>query len=210
MSTKVVGKLDDWNDADLGGSDFMNLEEGSNQVRIVGKAHQFYIHWTKDETGANRKVHCALDGCPLCQKGERAQPRWFVTVINRKTNKCAILEIGSQIYKSILNLFKKEKWGDPRQYDLDIERQPKGSQPLYVVSPNPKEALSDDEKGLVKEFNTRVDLVKMAVPATVEEICEKLGLSAPKAKPAVSNSFDEAEPVATEESGSDDDFNFDG
>ena len=61
MSTRVVGKLDSWGDADLGGNDFMNLEEGSNPVRILGAPTQFYIHWTKDETVANRKVRCALE-----------------------------------------------------------------------------------------------------------------------------------------------------
>ncbi len=210
MGTKVVGKLDNWNDADLGGNDFMALEEGSNLVRMITSPYQFYIHWAKDATGANRKVRCALEGCPLCQQGERASARWYVGVLNRKSEKPAVLEIGPQIFKQMLGLAKKEKWGDPRKYDVDIERQPKGSQPLYIVSPEPKEVLTEEEKSVAKEFLARVDLSKMSAAPSVDEVREKMGLpSGTKKESAVSNDFDD--PVAEEtpaEETSDDDFDF--
>jgi hypothetical protein len=210
MGTRVVGKLDSWGDADLGGNDFMNLEEGSNPVRLLTSPYQFYIHWTKDATGANRKVRCALEGCPLCQQGEKATARWYVSVLNRKTNKPAILEIGPQIFKQILGLAKKDKWGDPRRYDLDVERQPKGSQPLYVVAPEPKEPLSDDEKAMVKEFNARMDLAKMTAPPTPDEVREKVGLTpTSKASSSVDNSFDEPLNADSVSDDDDDDFDFD-
>lgn len=207
MSTRVVGKLDDWGDADLGGNDFMNLEEGDNPVRLVSQPYQFYIHWTKDATGANRKVRCALDGCPLCQAGERATARWYVNVLNRKTEHCAILEIGPQIFKQILGLSKKEKWGNPRKYDINIERQPKGSQPLYISTPEPKEPITDDEKGMIKEFLARIDLVKMTEAPTVAEVREKVGLPVEPTESAVDNSFEDTS-VATSVDGDDDDFDF--
>ncbi|MFA5024035.1 MAG: hypothetical protein WC523_03725 [Patescibacteria group bacterium] len=208
MGTRVVGKLDDWNDADLGGSDFMNLEEGSNPVRIITSPYQFYIHWASDATGANRKVRCASDGCPLCQQGERAVARWFVGVLNAKTGKPAILEIGPQIFKQMHAFFKNPKWGDPRKYNIDIQRQPKGSQPLYIVTPEPKEALTDDQKGVIKEFLARVDLVKISASSTPDEVREKMGM-APKVKEsAVSNDFDAAEETPASDSDDDSDFNF--
>lgn len=205
MSTKVVGKLDSWGDADLGGNDFMNLEEGTNPVRLITSPYQFYIHWTKDATDANRKVRCALEGCPVCQNGERATARWYVNVINRKTERCAILEIGPQIFKQVLGLAKKDKWGDPRRYDVDIERQPKGSQPLYIVNPEPKEALSDDEKGMVKEFLARLDLAKMVEAPTPAEVREKVGMSPVAEESTVDNSFED---VSVETLDDDDDFDF--
>lgn len=207
MSTRVVGKLDDWGDADLGNSNFMNLEEGSNPVRLVGSPYQFYIHWAKDATGANRKVHCALDGCPLCQAGERASARWYVPVINRKNGRCAILEIGPQIFKQILGLKKKQKWGNPRHYDIDIERQPKGSQPLYIVSPEPKEKLAGDEIEMVKEFISNVDISKMTEAPTPAEVREKLGLSDGLSADDVDNDFGDTS--VEDSTDDDDDFNFD-
>jgi len=210
MGTRVVGKLDDWGDADLGGNDFMNLEEGSNPVRLLGSPYQFYIHWTKDATNANRKVRCALDGCPLCQQGERATARWYVPVINRKTGRCAILEIGPQIFKQILGLSKKDKWGNPKGYDIDVERQPKGSQPLYIVAPEPKEKLSEEEIGMVKEFLARVDLAKMVEAPNPDELREKLGMSVTTKSSEVDNDFgdDDTSVDASDDDDDDEDFDF--
>jgi hypothetical protein len=206
MTTKTVGKLDSWGDGDVGGSDFMQLEEGSNPVRLVTSPYQFYIHWTKDATGANRKVRCSTRDCPLCQQGEQASARWYVMAINRKTEKPAVLEMGPQIFKQIVGLSKKPKWGDPKKYDLDIERQPKGSQPLYVVSPEPHSELTDEEKAMLKAFSEHVDLKKMTTPPTPAEVREKIGLSDPEEDSPVSDDFEDTASASTED---DDDFNFD-
>ena len=205
MSKKVIGKLDSWADGDVGGSDFMNLEEGSNVLRCVTSPYQFYVVWTTDATGQKRKFKSALKDCPLVQRGEKAQARWYVGVLNRKIGKPAILEIGPQVFKQIVALSKKPKWGDPRSFDIDIVRQPKGSQPLYVVSPEPKEPLSEDEKGMIKEFLSRVDLVKMTEAPTPEEILEKLG-ETPTAKS--STKTDEVADTTATVASDDDDFNF--
>lgn len=205
MSKKVIGKLDNWADGDVGGSDFLNLEEGSNLVRCFTSPFQFYIVWTEDATGQKRKFKSALKDCPLVQRGEKAQARWYVGVLNRKNNQPAVLEVGPQIFKQIVALSKKPKWGDPRAYDIDIVRQPKGSQPLYVVSPEPKEPLTDDEKASIKEFMARVDLVKMTEAPSPEEILEKLG----EVAVSKSTSKSESNVVATTNDDETDDFNFD-
>ena len=62
MSTKIIGKLDSWEDADLGGNDFMTLDEGSNLVRVVTSPYQFYVVWTVDASGQKRKVRSAVKG----------------------------------------------------------------------------------------------------------------------------------------------------
>ena len=219
MATKIVGKLGDWGDGDVGGNDFMKLIEGEegNPIRMITSPYQFYSHWTQDATGADRKVRCAMDGCPLCQRGEKATARWLVGIIDRKSGKPAVLEIGPQIFKGVLSLSKKAKWGDPRKYDLSIERKPKNSQPLYVVTPEPKAPLSDEDKSMAKEFLARVDLTKMSAAATVEEVCEAVGLKAAKTESAVDNSFGDSDDDSTtaavevpaEETSSDsDDFDF--
>ena len=205
MSKKTIGKLDSWADGDVGGSDFLNLEEGSNLVRCITSPFQFYIVWTEDATGQKRKFKSALKDCPLVQRGEKAQARWYVGVLNRKTNQPAVLEIGPQIFKQIVALSKKSKWGDPRAYDLDIVRKPKGSQPLYVVLPEPKEALTDDEKSSIKEFLARVDLIKMTEAPSPEEILEKLG----EVAPVKSSSKVEASNTVAATTTDEDDFNFD-
>jgi len=201
MATRVVGKLD-WEDGDTGGSgDFMNLVEGSNVVRILSDPYQFYVAWCIDATGQNRKVRSAMENCPLVERGEKIQPRWYVAVLDRKTGRPAILELSRQVFQQVLNLKKKEKWGDPRKYDLDIERHPKGSQPLYTTSPEPREPLSDSEKAAVREFLGKIDIAKMVEPPSREEVLEKLGVTEAATKVA-------SESVSNDFGGSDDDFDF--
>lgn len=204
--TKVIGKIN-WDEGDVGGSDFVSLEEGSNAVRCISSPYQHYIAFVTDTSGKSRKLRSAVKDCPLVQRGEKIQARWYVGVLSRKTGKPGIMEIGPQIFKQIVALSKKPKWGDPRAYDIDVVRQPKGSQPLYVVSPEPKEPLSDEEQVLVKEFLKRVDLAKMTEAPTPDEVLEKLGeMGTPMTNKttatvshAVSNNTDD---------GSDDDFDF--
>lgn len=211
MATKVIGKLDDWADGDLGGNDFMSLEEGSNIVRIVTSPYQFYVAWTQDATGQNRKIRSAVENCPLAKRGDKIQPRWYIGVLDRKSNQPKILEVGRQIFQQIVALRKRDKWGDPRAYDINVERQPKGSQPLYVVMPEPKEPLTKDEMTKLKdafgskEAPGRIDLNKMTEPPTPEEVAQQLGVTTTSSSSnTVASSSSSEEPQT-----SDDDFNFD-
>lgn len=207
MATKIIGELNDWGDADLGNKDFIKLDEGSNVVRIFTKPYQFYTAWTTDATGKQRKIRSAVENCPLVKRGEKISARWYVGVLNRKNKRTSILEVGPQIYKQILGLRKKTNWGDPRAYDMDIERQPAGSQPLYIVSPEPKEPLTADEKVSIREFLSRVDLAKMTEAPTPAEVLEQLGVSEPDAQP-VSDDFDNFEVAGSTDTTDDDDFDF--
>jgi len=210
MVTKVVGKLDDWDDGDLGTSDFMKLEEGNNEVRVFTKPYQFYQAWAEDASGKERRIRSAVENCPLVERGDDVKPRWYVGVLNRKAGTANILEIGPQIFKGIRSLKNKKVWGDPRAYDLDIERFPKNTQPLYVVSPMPKAPITSEEKTLIKEFLSRVDLVKMVEPPTPEEVREMLGISS-STQSSVDDNFDDFDTDTDVQSvdNDDDDFNFD-
>ena len=177
MPEVKYGELASWDDADISdGNDFMNLAEGDNKVRVFTNPYQFVVHWVKDVTGANRKVKCAINGCPLCKKGLKTQYRWYVGVIHRKTGQAKILEISSQIYKGIKDHISDPEWGDVKKYDINIKRGAKGSQPLYRVlgSPN-KSKLTSDEQELVMNFLGRVNLSKLIQPSTPEEVSQKMG-----------------------------------
>ena len=201
-NTKTVGKLDSWDNGDVGSqTSFLNLEEGSNIMRVVSSPWQTYSHFTLDATGQNRKVQCALKDCPVCARGEESKPRWLIAVLSRKTGNVMVLEIGPQVFKQIRDLAKKPKWGDVRGYDIDIVKGPKGSQPLYIVSPEPKEPLEQSDKDKVKAAMEKFDLQKLTAAPTPEELCEKLGI-AQKANVAA---VEEDVPADNDDS----DFNFD-
>jgi hypothetical protein len=110
------------------------------------------------------------------------------------------LEVGPQIFRQIVGLSKNKKWGDPKGYDIDVIRHPKGSQPLYTVTPEPPSDITAEEKAAIKDFVNRVDLVKMTEAPTPDEIREMIGLPPmAQSSSSVSNDFDSE----------DDDINFD-
>lgn len=185
MSELKYGQLAGWDDADISStSDFMDLKEGDNYVRIItARPFQFVIHWVKDATGSNRKIRCALKDCPLCRKGHKPQARWYIGVIDRRTNSAKILEISSQVYTGIKNYASSPKWKDVTRYDINVKRAAKGTQPLYSVVVEPPEPLDDRDEELKTNFLNKVDIGKFTQPSTPEEILEKLGNQVPAAVP---------------------------
>jgi len=177
MPEVKYGELSNWDDAEISTTnDFMNLAEGNNKVRIFTKPFQFIVHWYKDVSGANRKIKCAVNNCPLCKKGVKVQVRWYIGVIDRSCAQAKILEISSQIFKGIREYNNDPDWGDVTKYDITIKRGAKGSQPLYSVIGTPnKKNLNPDERSLVETFLKRVNISKYTQPPTPEEIEEKLG-----------------------------------
>jgi len=197
----VFGEVD-WNAADSGTkSDFIRLEEGENTVRVMGNPVQFYIHWVVTPDGARRKVNSPVESPELLRKledsGFKRQPRWLIKVLERTDDEFRILEVGPQIYNGVKALYNNSRWGKVTAYDLTISKGAKGSQPLYSVTPNPKEPLSSDFKARFVDFNDRVNVEKLIAPSTGEEVREVMSWSAEDVSAAVSD-------TAT-----DDDFDFD-
>jgi hypothetical protein len=211
MAKEVVSGEIDWNEADLpspksggGKSDYMRLKEGENVVRIMGNPVQTYIHWVTLPDGAQRKIVSPSNSPALVKKleeaGFRRQPNWIIKVLDRSDNEFKLLEIGNQIYKGIQTLFNNPKWGKVTAYDISVNRGPKGQQPLYSVTPNPKESLESSFKQKYIDFNDRINIDKLVSPMPAEEISKMLGLSssssrdendeAPQTKKAGSKNFD--------------------
>jgi hypothetical protein len=187
MAELKYGELASWDDADVAGSNyFMDLVEGDNQVRVLTKPYQFVVHWTKDQSGKSRKIRCAINNCPLCRQGIDTQTRWYIGVLDRKSAGPKILEISTQIFKGIRDYIKNpewderytKSWGEIMAYDINVQRGPKGAQPLYTVMPSPKmRDLTEKETAEVEDFLDKVDINRYTSPSTPEEVAEKLGMS---------------------------------
>lgn len=202
MTSMVFGEVD-WNAADSGSpkSDFMRLEEGENTVRVMGNPVQFYIHWVVDSSGSKSKINSPVNDPELVNRledsGFKRQARWLIKVLDRKDDQFRLLEVGPQIYNGIKSLYNNARWGKVTQYDITINRAPKGVQPLYSVTPNPKEALPATFKQKFVDFNDRVNVDKVISPSTAADVCEKMGWN--HVPSSVSSSHDSG----------DDDFDFD-
>ena len=183
MSNKevVYGEID-WNSGDTAESqktEFMKIEQGKSLVRIMGNPHQFYTHWLDLPDGKKRKITSPLSSPAMVKKLEDAgfgkKPRWIVKVLDRSDDKFKLLEIGSQIYKGIRELFNHPKWGPVTSYDVTITRGAPGTQPLYTVTPDPKEPLDASLKQAFIEFNDKVDVSAITKETDVATICDLMG-----------------------------------
>jgi hypothetical protein len=211
MPEVKYGELADWNEGEVSTpNDFMNLVEGNNQVRVITNPYQFIVHWVKDNSGVNRKIKCAIDNCPLCKRGIKSQYRWYIGVIDRASgDQPKVLEISSQVYKGIKDYINVPEWGDIRQYDVNIKRGPKGSQPLYTVIGMPKTPLTQVEKELIVNFRERVQIEKFTQPPTAEEVSEKIGAAHDEpAKVAVGTQTVETSAAGVKPTVNDEEFNF--
>jgi hypothetical protein len=64
---------------------------------------------------------------------------WAFAVWNYDTESVELLEVTqATIQSAILSLVKDEDWGDPKQYDIKINRTGDGFETKYTVTPRPK------------------------------------------------------------------------
>ena len=210
MADIVFGEID-WNSGDAGSgagraSDFMRLVEGENVVRVMGNPVQYYVHWVTTADGSTRKINSPIDDADLVRRledaGFRRKPCWLVKVLDRNDETFKLLEIGPQIYNGVRGLFNHPKWGKVTDYDVSIMRGPRGSQPLYNVNPNPKEAIPSTLKTAYLDFNDRVNLEKLISPSDRATVLEVMGWTD-------ETSHSDTSVDTSETSSNDDDFEFD-
>lgn len=191
MAKEIVSGEIDWNEADLPSpksqnkNEYMKLKEGENVVRIMGNPIQTYIHWVTLQDGSQRKIVSPTNDPELVAKLERAgfrkQANWIIKALDRSDDQFKLLEIGNQIYKGIQGLYNNPKWGKVTAYDVSINRGPKGTQPLYTVTPNPKESLDSSFKQKFIDFNDKINMDRITTPLPSAEICKMLGWSSSSA-----------------------------
>lgn len=156
-----------------GNVDFMKLQNGINQLRIVGKPSLVDIHWEKGVDGSNKKIICPGAGCPICKAGHVPMNRYQVQVVDRADSKVKVLEGGPTIFNSIKAYAMDPDYGDPTTYDLKIKKEGSGRETKYTVVAAPKKShITDEEQKAVESTKTLSEINK---PKTIEEIMQ-LGL----------------------------------
>src|ERR1019366_251558 len=162
-----------------GGKDtFMRLMPGSNIVRVVTLPFQYNQHRYSPDGGKKYgyRVNCSManGSCPLCEKGDKPKRRWYLGVIDRKTNMYKILDIGYGVFKGISSYVKDESWGDTNRYDVDLLTDPNnGPMAYYTVVCKPPKPLSAGDLQ-IKAENDVEDLARRAQAPTPEKVAEKL------------------------------------
>ena len=208
MSKITFGEID-WNSAEVGGSAkpmgkdlFMRTKEGKNVIRVMGNLIQFYVHWVDLPTGGKKKFVCPIESPALVSRledsGFKRQRKWLIKVLDRSDDSFKVMEVGTQVYRGVKALADDPNWGKVSGFDITITRGPKGSNPLYAVTPNPHKALDGKYRDMFSEFNANLDIERLIKPADPSDVCEAMGWDA---SPYTTSQ--------TENSAQDEDFDFD-
>jgi hypothetical protein len=227
MAKVTFGQLDSWDAASSSGGtdkeDFLNMkDDGIYQLRTVttGAPFEFAVHWAENVEGKARKINCAGRDCLLCKEGNNAQVKYMIAALNREKGRVQVVEFGKQVYMALKKLAFDPDWGDPRGYDIKIDKdRSRGASATYMVTAKPTGMgpITAEEQVKVKEFLARVNLDRLSAPALEDEILRKLGRKG--AQPATAQSPwnsrssvsapKQASPAPTAaEASDDDDFNF--
>jgi len=143
-------------------SNYMELEEGQNAFRILSSAIVGYKWWVDNGEGSRKPLRVrTADEVPTdvqnaTDNQAKAKHFWAFTVYNYETKSIQVLELKQQtIMRAIEALVKNAKWGDPKKYDLIIEKVKTGTKDWdveYSVIPEPPTPLDAGIAELAKNI----------------------------------------------------------
>ena len=169
-------------------SNYMRLEKGTNRFRILTAPILGQEYWKTIDgkrTPIRKEMHVKIPITELevDEDGKIKTPRhfWAMVCWNIKADKPQILEITQKrIQKAIEAMSKSEDWGDPLEYDIEIEREGEKFETTYTVRPCPKKPFDAGKVQMVKDLNINLEaLFESGDPFArekldVDEIDEKL------------------------------------
>lgn len=174
-----------WDDVDQGKSekkfnreDWLKLDQGDNEVRILTRPAKYLVHKFKIEgsAGFGSNIRCTTDKetCPLCMAGVKVTERFLLGVIDRKTNAYKILDIGPKLAQDLKAQNSDKKWGPISQYDINIKVDKQGGATgYYRVVPQPSGPLTEAEREIMDKIDLQ-DLAKRCAPYTTEKVAEAM------------------------------------
>ena len=150
-----------------GRSKYLKLETGKNTIRILSDPIIGWEYWTEKD-GKKTPIRVKTLKEVPSERVRSADPKekpkhfWAMFVYDRGTETIQLLEITqATIQTGIKALVDEEDWGNPRDYDISINREGEGLDTKYTVTPKPKAVLGSDIKILWKECKSDYDLNKM-------------------------------------------------
>lgn len=130
------------------GGGHMKLLDGDNVFRVLSSSIMGYEFWTNDNKPVRSKD--PFKETPNIKTDKEGKPQkvkhfWAFVVWNYATKNVEILELTqSSIQGAITNLVKDKDWGNPKGYDIKINRTGAGLETEYSVSPKPHKEISAD------------------------------------------------------------------
>jgi hypothetical protein len=122
------------------GGSYTKLADGANRLRIMSAPVFGHEYWTKDKKPVRSRT--PFEAVPEDAKLDdgKFKPKffWALVVWNYATGNLQVWEITqASIQGPIEDLAVNKDWGDPREYDLTINKKGEGLETEYTVQPAP-------------------------------------------------------------------------
>ncbi len=178
MENKNNGFLPDGYKAPEGA--YYKLKDGENTFRILSSAVTGYEYWNKENKPirSSTPFQSTPADIKLDDKGKATSIKHFwIFVVTNEDNQIQIMEITQKsIQSAIRSLVENPKWGDPKGYDITINKAGNGLSTEFSVMPNPHSEAPKIDISHINLKNMLVNEDPFGPPATesVEEVVKKL------------------------------------
>jgi hypothetical protein len=146
-------------------SEFIKLAEGDNEFRIASFPLIGHLYWEDEDGNIVQKGQIQKGNKPIRIEYNKPLPKgveftdvkefWMFKVWDHEANRVRILEITQQtIIKALAEYIESPKWGDPREYDVNIKKEGAGKETKYYVMPSPPTPLPAEAKQAIKDNKT--------------------------------------------------------
>ena len=126
---------------------YTKFEKGETRIRILGASVVWYEYFNTENKPVRSKE--AFASTPNISDKSKVKEFWAFPVWNYKTEQIEVCEITqATIKKTIFTLYKDSDYGDPKLYDIKINRDGDGMDTEYTILwgvPKPIEKFIIDE-----------------------------------------------------------------
>jgi len=149
------------------GTKYLKLETGKNTLRVLSSPVIGWEYWTEEgDKKAPIRVKKLKDvpseRIHSNDPNERPKHFWAMFVWGREAETIQILEVTqATIQAGIKALVDEKDWGNPKDYDISINRAGEGMDTKYTVTPKPKKVLEKEIKDIWKECKEIYNLEKL-------------------------------------------------
>jgi len=138
-------KLSNW------GGEYLKLKQGKNEIRILSNSIIWRINWEDKKPIKTKDRQKPID------PDRKPREFWAFAVWSYEDNCIVSAEFTqTSIKQAIMDLYNNEKRGDPKEYDLTINKIGEWMDTKYTIQPSPKTELSKLQKEELEKV--RIDM----------------------------------------------------
>jgi hypothetical protein len=139
---------------------YMKFLKGENKFRILSSPIMGY-EWWADEAGnvrpqgakpqkGDKPVRVRMGEEVPMAAADTAKHFWAMGVFNYANNSIQVLQITQKtLQRSLKELIRNAKWGNPMAYDLNVTRSGDGLETEYTMMPDPK---TEMDQGVLGQY----------------------------------------------------------